>query len=157
VSQANYVAVQLAVPKVVLETAPDPAHGFPATESTMTSSQSGAMTVWGRLFFPLFAVYAFGLIIWLALGLLPTLADSVAPVRHWAQTLAGSSSPLAGAASRILDAKQMSPGMALEASNRSSVALAYVFSLLNFVLAVILATRRSRQLVPCLLAFALAG
>jgi signal transduction histidine kinase len=137
------------VDKVVLETVPDSAHRLAATDS--------AITVWGGLFFPLFTIYAFGLMFWLALGLLPTLADSVAPLRHWAQTLAASSSPLAGMASRILDAKQTSPGFALEASNGGSVALAYVFSLLNFVLAVILATRRSRQLVPCLLAFALAG
>ncbi len=124
----------------------------PATPSTWRT-----LTTRGRLFAPIFTVYILGLIVWLALGLLPTLADSVPPIRHSAETLAASSSPLAGMARRILDAKQTLPGLALEASNRGSVVLAYVFSLLNLVLAVILATRRSRQLVPCLLAFALAG
>jgi signal transduction histidine kinase len=114
-------------------------------------------SVWQRLFLPVFIVYSLGLIFWLVLGLLPTLADSFAPVRHWAHTLAASSSPLAGMAARILDAKQNSPGLALEASDGTSVALAYLFSLLNLVLAAILVTRRSRQLVPCLLAFALVG
>lgn len=130
---------------------------LPVTYSTVAPGKLGAVTVRGRLFLPIFSLYAFGLFVWLALGLLPTLADSMAPVRHWAQTLAASSSPLSGMAGRILDARQTSPGLALEASDRSSVALAYVFSLFNFVLAVILAARRSRQLVPCLLAFALAG
>jgi signal transduction histidine kinase len=123
----------------------------------VSPEESGAKRLWAGLFLPVFTIYAVGLILWLALGLLPTIADSVAPVRHWAQTLATSSSPLAGMAGRILDAKQTSPGLALEASDRSSVALAYLFSLFNLVLAVILATRRPRQLVPCLLAFALAG
>ena len=128
-----------------------------ATDNTMMAGKSGATTVWARLFLPVFTVYTLGLVVWLALGLLPTLADSLAPVRHWAQSLAISSSPLAGTAARILDANQSMPGMALEAANRGSVALAYIFSVLNLVMGVILAARRPHQLVPCLLAFALVG
>jgi signal transduction histidine kinase len=129
---------------------------LPATEN-LAPSQPATSTIWDRLFVPVFTLYALGLFVWLALGLLPTLADSLAPVRHWAQTLAASSSPFASAAGRILDARQTSPGFMLEASDRSSVIFAYMFSVLNFVLALILATRRPRRLVPCLLAFALAG
>ena len=128
---------------------------LPATD--VRPNQSGGTTIWGRLFLPVFGVYTVGLVIWLGLGLLPTVADSVAPVHHWVQSLALSSSPLASAAARILNANQSMPGMALEASNRSSVVLAYAFSLVNLVMGVILAARRSYQLVPCLLAFALVG
>jgi signal transduction histidine kinase len=119
--------------------------------------RAAATPDWYGLFRPVVAVYSVGVVIWLGLGLLPTLADSMAPVRHWAHSLAMSSSPLAGAAARILDANQSMPGMALEAANRGSVALAYSFSLLNLAMGAILATRRSRQLVPCLLALAFLG
>jgi signal transduction histidine kinase len=130
---------------------------LPANDGRGGGRPASTTTTWQRLFTPVFAVYALGLMVWLVLGLLPTLADSLAPVRHWAHTLATSSSPLAGMAGRILDARQTLPGFALEASNRGSVALAYLFSVLNLVLALILASRRPRLLVPCLLAFALAG
>jgi signal transduction histidine kinase len=128
---------------------------LPATD--VRPNQLGEATIWHRLFLPVFGVYTLGLVIWLSLGLLPTVADSLAPVHHWVQSLALSSSPLASAAARILNANQSMPGMALEAANRSSVVLAYAFSLVNLAMGVILAARRSYQLVPCLLAFALVG
>ncbi len=110
-----------------------------------------------EVFVAVISLYALGLIFWLALGLLPTLADAFAPLHHWLQTVSVSSSPFAGAAARILDANQSMPGMALEASNGGTVAWAYAFSVINLVLGLVLAVRRSNELVPCLLAFALLG
>ncbi len=112
---------------------------------------------WRGWFLPVVTLYTLGLVFWLILGLLPTLADAFAPFRHWVDTIATSSSPLAGPAARILDANQSMPGMALEASNHASVAWAYGFSMLNLVLGLVLIICRSTGLVPRLLAFALLG
>jgi signal transduction histidine kinase len=111
----------------------------------------------GRLFVALIAIYAMGLAVWLVVGLLPTLAEAFPVVHHWVQTVALSHSVLAGPAGRILDANQSMHGMALDATNSSSVALQYSFSLLNVVLGVILVTRLTHELVPRLLAFAFLG
>ena len=121
------------------------------------ASPAAARTLGDALFVPAVTIYAAGLIFWLVLGLLPTLASVFAPVHHWVEALAASSSPLAAPAGRILDANQSMPGMEMEASNTGSVVLAYTFSVLNLVLGLILAARRSRDLVPRLLAFALLG
>jgi signal transduction histidine kinase len=114
-------------------------------------------TSWRGWFLPVVTLYTLGLVFWLILGLLPTLADAFAPFHHWVETIATSSSSLAGPAARILDANQSMPGMALEASNHASVAWAYCFSMLNLVLGLVLIICRSTALVPRLLAFALLG
>jgi signal transduction histidine kinase len=110
-----------------------------------------------RLFVLLITIYAAGLAVWLVLGLLPTLADAFPVVHHWVQSVALSHSVFSGPAGRILDENLSMPGMALDATNPSSVALQYSFSLLNVVLGVILVTRLTHQLVPRLLAFAFLG
>jgi signal transduction histidine kinase len=111
----------------------------------------------GSLFVPLITLYAIGLLFWLVLGLLPTLAQVFAPLRHWAQSVALSSSPFAGPAARILDANQSMPGMEMNATRPGSVALQYGFSVLNLALGAVLALRFTHRLVPRLLAFALLG
>jgi signal transduction histidine kinase len=111
----------------------------------------------GGLFIPLITIYALGLAVWLVLGLLPTLTEGIPAVRDWVQSVALTHSVFAGPAVRILDANQSMPGMALDATDPSSVALQYSFSFLNVVLGVILVTRLTRELVPRLLAFAFLG
>ena len=124
---------------------------------TKPASGLGVRERSGRLFLAVVAVYTVGLIFWLVLGLLPTLANAFVPIHHWAETVAASSSPLAGPAGRILNANQSMPGMNLEATGVSSVVLAYCFSALNLTLGLILVALRPKDLVPRLLALAFLG
>ena len=106
-----------------------------------------------RLFIGLaFYLYAVGLVLWLLLGLLPTLADSIASVHRWFAELAFGGGPAAGAAMRILEANTLSG-----ATSTSTAVLQYGFSLLNLALGLILFLKRGNALVPRLLAFALLG
>ncbi len=110
-----------------------------------------------RIFLVVVGIYIAGLVFWLVLGLLPTLAHVCEPVRNWAMSLAMSSSPLAPMAARILSSDQSMAGMSMDVASTGSVLIAYAFSALNLVLGLILVARRSRELVPQLLALALLG
>ena len=107
---------------------------------------------WGaRLLTAAFVVYAGGLVIWLTLGILPTLAADVPAVGALLNRLAEGTGPIAGFAHRIMSAD------AADVMANENPWLQYGFSLLNLTLALVLAVRRFDQLVPRLLAFALLG
>ena len=93
-------------------------------------------------------LYLAGLVVWLVLGLLPPLAEAVSPVHHLLMSVGDGSGPLAGYARRVLEA-HMTTG--------AGVGLAYVFSLLNLTLGVLLMVKRPHDLVPRLLALAFMG
>src|SRR5262245_54943594 len=108
---------------------------------------------WTRICFGvLFALYATGLLIWLTLGLLPTLSANLPPVRHVVESLAVQDGTLGAAADRIESANMSMPTM-----STADTLLQYGFSVLNFGLGLMLAIRRPREPVPRLLAFALLG
>ncbi len=96
------------------------------------------------------AVYLAGLVAWLVLGTLPTLAGPGGPWHDGVVALAGGDGPLASYARRVAD-----PEMTAEPV--LAVAAAYLFSLLNLALGVLLAVKRPRDLVPRLLALAFMG
>ena len=98
-----------------------------------------------------FVLYAGGLVIWLTLGILPTLAADVPVVGALLNRLAEGTGPIAGFAHRIMSAD------AADVMANENPWLQYGFSLLNLTLALVLAVRRFDQLVPRLLAFALLG
>ena len=115
--------------------------------------EPGSAGVFWRPFFRVaFTLYAIGLVLWLLLGLLPTLADSIATVHRWFAELAFGGGPAAGAAMRILEANTLSG-----ATSTSTAFLQYGFSVLNLALGLILFVKRGNALVPKLLAFALLG
>jgi signal transduction histidine kinase len=102
-----------------------------------------------------FLLYAAGLVCWLVLGLLPTLADLIPAFRAWLETLAAGGGPLAAPAGRILHPE---PDMAPVPTGQAL--LLYAFSVLNLALGLMLAIRAwdgSHRRVPRLLAFALLG
>jgi len=99
-----------------------------------------------------FAAYASGVVCWLALGLLPTLA-TLTPVHDALEALAAGGGAVGRAAGRVIapDAAAMAPvGVWL-------ALLQYGFSLLNLALGLLLFVRRPDALVPRLLAIALLG
>ncbi len=101
-----------------------------------------------------FAVYLFGLIGWLLLGLLPTLAADSESIRNVLASIAAGGSALAAPAARVLATDAMGMPIVVPSAN---VWLQYAFSLLNLALGCLLAFRRLDHLVPRLLAFALLG
>ena len=96
------------------------------------------------------AVYLAGLVAWLVLGTLPSLAGPGAPWHGGVVALAEGDGPLASYARRAA-VPQMAPDPVL------LVAAAYLFSLLNLALGVLLVLKRPRDLVPGLLALAFMG
>ncbi len=135
-----------AVPRLVEEDDPE-------TSVRPDMRQPGRADMFWRLFFRVaFYLYAVGLVLWLLLGLLPTLADSIASVHRWFAELAFGGGPAAGAAMRILEANTLTG-----ATSTSTAFLQYGFSVLNLALGLILFIKRGNALVPRLLAFALLG
>ena len=108
---------------------------------------------WTRTSFGvLFTLYATGLLIWLTLGLLPTLAAILPSVRHVLESVAMQGGALGTAAARI-----MSADMPMSTMSTAGVLVQYGFSALNFGLGLMLAVRRPDEPVPRLLTFALLG
>ena len=102
----------------------------------------------------LFTLYAAGLLIWLTLGLLPTLSATLRFVRHGLESVAMQGGALGAAADRIMSADVSMSTMSM---STAGVLVQYGFSALNFGLGLMLAVRRPDELVPRLLAFALLG
>ena len=98
-----------------------------------------------------FAAYAIGLLLWLTLGLLPVLVDTVPAISTAVAGMAAGGGPLAGQADLLLH-----PTMSVTGVSGNAV-LQYAFSLLNLVLGVLLIVRRPDGLVPRLLALGLLG
>ena len=105
-----------------------------------------------RLFRVAITCYAIGVVSWLVLGLLPTLAGSIPAFARVLADIAAGSGPFAAAAARILD---VDATMAMTPAGQAW--LQYGFSVLNLTLGLVLAIRRPDQRVPQLLAFALLG
>jgi hypothetical protein len=114
------------------------------------------------------AVYLCGLLLWLALGLLPYLVEAIPAARHLATGLAQGHGALAPDAQRILGAgitgMGAGPGnMAGMTGGTSStpsiagVAFQYLFSLVNLAMGALLLARRFDDLVARLMALALLG
>jgi signal transduction histidine kinase len=98
----------------------------------------------------LVTVYLAGLLGWLVLGVVPSLAEAVGPWHRALVSAGAGNGPFASYARRVTDSAMMMPAPA-------SVALAYLFSLLNLALGVLLMLRRPNELVPRLLALAFMG
>src|SRR5262245_52375148 len=110
---------------------------------------------WTRISFGvLFALYATGLLIWLTLGLLPTLSAILPSVRHVFESVRLQGGALGAAADRITSAVMSMSTMSM---STAGVLVQYGFSALNFGLGLMLAIRRLDEPVPRLLAFALLG
>ena len=108
---------------------------------------------WTRTSFGvLLTLYAAGLLIWLTLGLLPTLSTIFPFIRHVLESVATQGGALGAAADRI-----MSADMSMSTMSTAEVLVQYGFSALNFGLGLMLAVRRPDEPVPRLLAFALLG
>ncbi len=103
-----------------------------------------------RLFRVAFVLYALGLIGWLLLGLLPTLAE-IGAVRDMLRSIEGSGGALGAAAGRVLH-----PTMAEHVTIWVAVEQ-YAFSALNLGLGLLLVARRPDEVVPRLLGLALLG
>ncbi|MFP5346463.1 MAG: GAF domain-containing sensor histidine kinase [Actinomycetes bacterium] len=103
-----------------------------------------------RVYDVAFALYLAGLLLWLALGLLPPLVASVGPAQDLAEQLAAGSGPLSGPAAAVLSHLPSLPEGLWVASQ-------YLFSALNLALGVLLAVRCRHQLVPQLIAVAFIG
>jgi len=98
----------------------------------------------------LFAVYVCGSLLWLTLGLIPSLAPSLPVLGHALESLDRQPGALGSAAHRFMMHGPFSQhGIAL--------AVAYVFSALNLALGILLAVRRPYDLVPRLLSVAFIG
>jgi hypothetical protein len=95
-------------------------------------------------------VYLTGLVVWLVLGLVPSLADMVGPWHRGLVSAGTGHGLLASYARRVTDSEMMLPATAV-------VATAYLFSLLNLALGVLLTLKRPHDLVPRLLARAFMG
>ena len=100
----------------------------------------------------LFVPYALGLIVWLVLGILPTLAADVPAFHQPFLAWSGHNA----FAERVLH-PTFPGGMGPDGTSTAQAVLQYAFSLLNFGLGLLLAVRRSAERVPRLLAFALLG
>ena len=98
-----------------------------------------------------FAVYAAGLVLWLTVGMLPILVDTVPAVADVVGSLAAGSGPLAEPAVLLLH-----PTIPMTGESGNGL-LQYAFSLLNLVLGVLLIVRRPNDVVPRLLALGLLG
>ena len=105
-----------------------------------------------RLFQVAITFYAIGVVSWLILGLLPTLAGTIPAFARLLAEIAAGSGPFAAAAARILE---VDATMAMTPAGQAW--LQYGFSVLNLTLGLVLAVRRPDQRVPQLLAFALLG
>jgi signal transduction histidine kinase len=97
------------------------------------------------------AAYAAGLVLWLTVGTLPILVDSVPAIADVVGTLAAGGGPLAEPAVLLLH-----PTIPMTGESGNGL-LQYAFSLLNLVLGVLLIVRRPNDLVPRLLALGLLG
>ena len=108
------------------------------------------------------AAYLCGLLLWLALGLLPYLVEAIPAARHLATAIARGHGALAPDARRILGAGSMGPTMAgmtgaSSTPSITSVAFQYLFSLVNLAMGALLLARRFDDLVARLMALALLG
>ena len=110
-----------------------------------------------RIFKVLLTIYAAGLFVWLAVGLLPTLSDNLAWFHEALHRLAGNDDATGRAASRIVDAHSGSMEHEDAPVPTGEAIVQYAFSLLNVALALVLAAKRPHERVPQLLAFALLG
>jgi signal transduction histidine kinase len=111
------------------------------------------MERWTRTSFGvLLTLYATGLLIWLTLGLLPTLSAILPSIRHVLESVAMQGGALGTAADRI-----MSADMSMSTMSTAEVLVQYGYSALNFGLGLMLAVRRPDEPVARLLAFALLG
>jgi len=98
-----------------------------------------------------FAVYAGGLVLWLTVGTLPILVESVPAIADVVGRLAAGGGPLAEPAVLLLH-----PTIPMTGESGNGL-LQYAFSVLNLVLGVLLIVRRPDDLVPRLLAIGLLG
>jgi signal transduction histidine kinase len=97
-----------------------------------------------------FALYVAGLLLWLAVGLVPPLIALVGPLREAAGSVAASQSSLAHTARMILDERPTG-------AEKGTWVIAYLFSALNLALGLLLAVRMPRQLESRLLSIAFIG
>ncbi|HEU5267149.1 MAG TPA: hypothetical protein VFU35_10640, partial [Jatrophihabitans sp.] len=97
-------------------------------------------------------LYAAGLLVWLLLGLLPTVAVHVGFVHEALATAAGQDSAFGRMAARVLH-----PDTMADMTTGSQTGVQYLFSALNLVLGLLLVVRRPDDIVPRLLGFALLG
>ncbi|TWP38269.1 sensor histidine kinase [Leekyejoonella antrihumi] len=108
---------------------------------------------WGGVRFRVLIVpYACGLVLWLVLGITPTLAADIPLVHEQLLAWAAHSQ----VAVRILH-PAFPGGMGPDTTTTAQAVLQYTFSLLNFALGLLLAVRHGDARVPRLLAFALLG
>jgi signal transduction histidine kinase len=98
-----------------------------------------------------FAMYLTGLVSWLLLGILPTLAHDVPAVHSLLTTIQHMGTGVGNLAGRVLGIDTD------DLESAENPWLQYGFSLLNVVLGILLALRKFDQPVPRLLAFALLG
>jgi len=96
-----------------------------------------------------FTIYAAGLVLWLTLGLLPTLISEIPEVAEGFDRLSDGDGAMADRAAHALHIPSTGWSVA--------VILGYGFGLLNFALGLLLAVRRPNDLVPRLLAVAFLG
>ena len=97
-----------------------------------------------------FVLYVGGLLLWLAVGLLPPLIALVGPLREAASSVAAGQSGLAHTAGLILDERPTG-------SEKITWVIAYLFSALNLALGLLLAVRMPRQRESRLLSIAFIG
>jgi signal transduction histidine kinase len=118
------------------------------TVPTLTAS---AWSRWAnRIYFTLFACYLAGLLLWLLLGLLPSVVFANSSWTQEVHSLARGNGALSGLARSLED------GESIRASG-PTVAAEYLFSLLNLALGVLITARRPYGAVPRLLALACIG
>ncbi|MBO0732146.1 MAG: hypothetical protein J2P57_22990, partial [Acidimicrobiaceae bacterium] len=101
-------------------------------------------------FWLVFGLYAAGLLLWLTIGALPSLASAIAGFRHYLEHVAASGGFGSGIAALIINRN-------LLMARGGTAAAQYLFSLLNVILGVLLIVRRPHQRLTRLLVFALLG
>ena len=97
-----------------------------------------------------FALYLAGLVIWLGIGLLPTVSAHLAVFRHVLERAGAGHGAWATIAARIADRSMLMGGLAM-------VVVQSLFSALNLVLGLILLLHRSSERICQLLALAVLG
>src|SRR6478609_1354944 len=102
------------------------------------------------VYFTFFACYLGGLLMWLALGLLPTVTFAVPALTNEMTTLAAGTGPFTGLARAVVESRAT-------LSDPGWVAVQYLFSVLNLALGCLIMLRRPYGVVPRLLALAFIG
>ncbi len=103
-----------------------------------------------RAYYVFFTCYLGGLLLWLVLGLVPSIAFAVPALTDDLTSAADGNGPFSGLAHSILTNRSMLP-------SGGWVAVQYLFSVLNLALGVLITWRRPDGVVPRLLALAFIG